>query len=295
MEWYIFALLAPAFWAMNNVFIKFLITNKYKSCFPMIFTVIFMDTIFALAVAALTSISTIFPYFIIAFLVGLMPLLSFWFYLNALVKEEVTRITTLFQLIPVFVAFISAVFLNEVLGAQKYFGITLIVAASILISYKKSGVKSFSSAIKFMIPFGIIIAAYTVMDKILLGYLDFLSVFFWNVIGTFTGALFLLSLSKLRQEFTRTISAVGKKGIFTTFVGEGLYVIGTMCSLTALSLVDASLASALFGLQPFYVFFYILLLSLFLPKILNEPTSKPIILLKISAIALMFAGTWLVI
>jgi uncharacterized membrane protein len=295
MEWYIFALLAPAFWAMNNVFIKFLITNKYKSCFPMIFTVIFMDTIFALAVAALTSISTIFPYFIIAFLVGLMPLLSFWLYLNALVKEEVTRITTLFQLIPVFVAFISAVFLNEVLGAQKYFGITLIVTASILISYKKSGAKSFSSAIKFMIPFGIIIAAYTVMDKILLGYLDFLSVFFWNVIGTFTGALFLLSLSKLRQEFTRTISAVGKKGIFTTFVGEGLYVIGTMCSLTALSLVDASLASALFGLQPFYVFFYILLLSLFLPKILNEPTSKPIILLKISAIALMFAGTWLVI
>jgi drug/metabolite transporter (DMT)-like permease len=295
MEWYIFALLAPAFWAMNNVFIKFLITNKYKSCFPMIFTVIFMDTIFALAVAALTSISTIFPYFIIAFLVGLMPLLSFWFYLNALVKEEVTRITTLFQLIPVFVAFISAVFLNEVLGAQKYFGITLIVAASILISYKKSGVKSFSSAIKFMIPFGIIIAAYTVMDKILLGYLDFLSVFFWNVMGTFAGALFLLSLSKLRQEFTRTMSAVGKRGIFTTFVGEGLYVIGTMCSLTALSLVDASLASALFGLQPFYVFFYILLLSLFLPKILNEPTSKPIILLKISAIALMFAGTWLVI
>ena len=295
MEWYIFALLAPAFWALNNVFIKFLITNKYKSYFPMIFTVISMDAIFAIAIAALTSISTIFPYSILAFLTGLMPLLAFWFYLNALIKEEVTRIITLFQLIPVFVALISLVFLNEILSAQKYVGIALIVTASILISYKKSGTKSFSSALKFMIPFGIIIATYTVIDKILLGYLDFPSVFFWNIIGTFTGALFLLSLSNLRQELTRTLSTVGKKGVFTTFIGESLYVMGTICSLIALSLVDAPIASALFGLQPLFVFFYMLLLSLFLPKILNEPKTKPIILLKISAIALTFIGTWLVI
>jgi uncharacterized membrane protein len=295
MEWYIFALLAPAFWALNNVFIKFLITNKYKSYFPMIFTVISMDAIFAIAIAALTSISTIFPYSILALLAGLMPLLAFWFYLNALIKEEVTRITTLFQLIPVFVALISPVLLNEILSAQKYAGIALIVTASILISYKKSGTKSFSSALKFMIPFGIIIATYTVTDKILLGYLDFLSVFFWNVMGTLTGALCLLSISKLRQEATRTISAVGKKVVFTTFIGEGLYVTGTICSLIALSLADAPLASAFFGLQPFYVFFYMLLLSLFLPSILNEPRTKRIILLKTAAIALTFIGTWLVI
>ena len=295
MEWYIFALLAPAFWALNNVFIKFLITNKYKSYFPMIFTVISMDAIFAIAIAALTSISTIFPYSILALLAGLMPLLAFWFYLNALIKEEVTRITTLFQLIPVFVALISPVLLNEILSAQKYAGIALIVTASILISYKKSGTKSFSSALKFMVPFGIIIATYTVIDKILLGYLDFLSVFFWNIMGTLTGALCLLSISKLRQEATRTISAVGKKVVFTTFIGEGLYVIGTICSLIALSLTDAPLASAFFGLQPFYVFFYMLLLSLFLPSILNEPKTKQVILLKTSAIALTFIGTWLVI
>jgi drug/metabolite transporter (DMT)-like permease len=295
MEWYVFALLAPAFWAMNNVFIKFLITNKFKSYFPMIFTVVFMDAIFALAVPAFTSISVYFPYSIVAFLVGLMPLLAFWFYSNALIMEEVTRIITLFQLIPVFVVFLSVIFLNEILGIQKYFGIILIVIASMLISYKKSGEKSFSSALKFMIPFGIIVATYTISDKLLLGYLDFWSLFFWNVMGTFCGVVLLLSLSKLRKEFTKTISNVGKKAVFTTFIGEGLYVIGTICSLAALSLVDASLASALFGLQPFYVFFYMLFLSLFLPRILKEEISKSIISLKISAIAFMFIGTWLVI
>jgi drug/metabolite transporter (DMT)-like permease len=295
MEWYVFALLASAFWAMNNVFIKFLITNKYKSCFPMIFTVICIDLIFALIVAIFASISFLFPYFVIAFVIGLMPLAAFWLYSKALMTEEVTRIVTLFQLIPVFVAFMSAIFLGEVLSFQKYIGITLIVTASILISYRRLGVKSISSALKFMIPFGVIIANYTILDKFLLGYLDFLSLFFWNVLGGFAGALFLLSLSKLRGEITKAMSTVGKKGVFTTFIGEGLYVIGTMFSLAALSLVDASLASALFGLQPFYVFLYMLFLSVFMPGILNEPVNKSIVSMKISAIVLMFLGTWLVI
>ena len=295
MDWYIFALLAPAFWALNNVFIKFLVTNKFKSSFPLIFAVISMDAIFAFAVLVLLPVSFVFPYSVFAFAVGLMPLLAFWFYSRALMQEEVSRIATLFQLIPVFVVILSIVFLGEVLGALQYFGIILIVVAAMLISYKGSVRKPFSGALKFMLPFGLIIAAYTISDKIILGYLDYWSVFFWNVFGTFCGALSFLFLPRLRSEILGTIRAVGKKAVVTTFLGEGLYVIGTICSLIALSLADASLASSLFGLQPFYVFFYTIVLSLLLPNILKEETKKSTLLLKISAIALMFAGTWLVI
>jgi len=295
MEWYIFALLAPAFWAMNNVFIKFLITNKYKSYFPMIFTVISCDAVFAVAVLVFGTVTYSFPYSLLALAAGLMPLTAFWFFSKAIITEEVSRIVTLFQLIPVFVVFLSVIFLNEILGIQRYLGIGLIVIASILISYKKADKKPFSGALKFMIPFGIIIAAYTITDKTLLGYLDYWTVFFWNLLGTFLGALFLLILPKPRTEIIKTTSTVGKKAIFTTFAGEGLYVIGTICSLIALSLADASLASSLFGLQPFYVFFYAIILSLFLPRILKEKINKETLLLKASAVALMFIGTWLIV
>ena len=295
MEWYFFALLAPAFWALNNVFIKFLITNKFKSHFPMISTVVTMDAIFAFAVLVFARVVFVFPYSFFAFAVGFMPLAAFWFYARALMKEEVSRIATLFQLIPVFVALLSIILLGEVLGLVQYFGIILIVFASILISYRRSAGKPFSGVLRLMLPFGLIIAAYTISDKILLGYMDFWSVFFWNVLGTFCGALSLLTMPKLRSEILGTILAVGKRALLTTFIGEGLYVVGTICSLVALSLADAPLASSLFGLQPFYVFFYTLVLSLFLPRVLNEETGKSILLLKIAAIALMFAGTWLVI
>jgi len=128
-----------------------------------------------------------------------------------------------------------------------------------------------------------------------LGLSGFLVCVFWNILGTFCGVFILMSFSKPRKEFRVAVSEAGKKAVFTAFIGEGLYIMGTICSLAALSLVDASLASALFGLQPFFVFFYILLMSLFLPKILNEDISKSIVMLKASAIALMLIGTWLVI
>jgi len=295
MEWYIYALLAPAFWALNNVFIKFLITNKFKNYFSLIFTVISIDAVFATAILVSGAASYSFPHSLFAFAVGLLPLTAFWFYSKALITEEVSRIVTLFQLIPVFVVFLSVIFLNEILGIQRYLGISIIVIASILISHKKAGKKSFSGALKFMVPFGIIIAAYTITEKILLGYLDYWSMFFWNVLGTFCGALVLLVLPKPRTEIVKTMSAIGKRAVFTTFVGEGLYVIGTICSLIALSLIDASLASSLFGLQPFFVFFYTIVLSVFLPKIIKEKINKETLLLKASAIALMFTGTWLIL
>lgn len=295
MEWYIFALLAPAFWAMNNVFMKFLITNKFKSYYPTIATVSSIDAAFALIIALWVHIDFSFPYSVVAVLAGLLPFTAFWFYSKAILTEEVSRVATLFQLIPLFVVFLSAVFLNEILRVPQYVGIGLVVLAATLISYRKALGNPFSGALKFMAPFALLIAAYTIIDKYLLGFMEFWSVFFWNILGTFCGTLFLLSRSKLRRSWKDTVFAVGKKVVLTTAAGEGLYVAGTVCSLVALSLIEAPLASSFFALQPFYVFFYVLFLSLLFPRILKEEISRTTVALKVSAIALMLAGTLLIV
>jgi len=61
-----------------------------------------------------------------------------------------------------------------------------------------------------------------------------------------------------------------------------------------MSLGYASLVSALSGLQNFFVFVYMLLLSLFVPTILKEDTGRNVVVLKIAAISLVFVGTWLI-
>lgn len=289
-----FALLSPAFWGLNNVFNKFLVAKKFQGYFSITSYLHFIDLIFAGIIYFVTPVSFCFPYAVFAMAVGLLPLVAFWFYTKALLVEEVSRVTPLFQFIPILVVFLSALFLNEILSAQKYFGIALIVVTSLLISYRKSeSGNSLSSAFKLMIPFSVVLSVYTILVKYLLSYLNDWSIFFWMIIGSFVGVLFLLTFSKPRREFVETVPVLGFRTFIVALVGEGAYVLGTICSIIAMSLSYASLVSALGGLQQFFVFIYMLLLSLFLPKILKEEIGRNVVALKISAIALMFVGTWL--
>jgi len=295
MDWIVFALLCPAFWGLNNVFYKFLMTKKFRGYFSMLSFICLIDLILAVTVCLVNPVSFIFPYVLFAMAVGLMPLLAFWFYSKALMVEEISRITPLFQFIPIFVVLLSVLFLNEILNVQRYFGVAIIVIASILISYRNSKKgKSLSSALKFMIPFSLVLSIHAILEKFLLSYIDYWSVFFWNILGAFCGILVLLTFSKPRREFAETVPVVGKRTFLVVFVGEGVYFLGTICWLIAASMGYVSLVSAFAGLQHFFVFIYVLFSSLFVPKLLKEEISKGVIVLKISAIALMFAGTWLV-
>jgi uncharacterized membrane protein len=295
MDWLVFALLCPAFWGLNNVLYKFLMTKKFRGYFSMLSFMGFVDLFFAVVICLVTPASFVFPYTVFAMAVGLMPLLAFWFYSKALMVEEISRISPLFQFTPIFVVLLSVMFLNEILSVQRYFGVAIIIIASILISYRssKSG-KSLSSALKFMIPFTLVLAVHSILEKLLLAHIDYWSVFFWNILGAFCGILFLLTFSKPRRKFTEAVNAVGKRAFLVVFVGEGVYFLGTICWLIAASMGYVSLVSAFAGLQHFFVFVYVLLSSLLVPHHLKEEMTRGVIALKISAIALMFAGTWLV-
>ncbi len=295
MDWLVFALLCPAFWGLNNVFYKFLMTKKFRNYFSLLSFMVLIDLFFAIIIYLVTPASFVFPYAAFAMVVGLMPLLGFWFYSRALMIEEISRITPLFQFIPIFVVLCSVIFLNEILSVQRYLGVVIIIIASVLISYRTSSSgKSLSSALKFMIPFSIILSVHSILEKFLLSHMGYLSVFFWNILGAFCVILLLLTFSKPRREFTEAVSSVGKRAFLVVFLGEGVYFLGTICWLIAASVGYVSLVSAFASLQHFFVFIYVLLSSLFVPQHLKEEMTTGVIALKTSAIALMFIGTWLV-
>jgi len=295
MDWLVYAILCPAFWGLNNVFYKFLMTKKFQSYFSMLSFMGLIDFLFAIIICLVSPANFVFPYALFAMAVGLMPLLAFYFYSKALMVEEISRITPLFQFIPLFVVLLSFIFLNEILSMQRYFGIATIIIASLLISYRSSiSGKSLSSALKFMITSSMVLAVHSILEKLLLSYIDYWSLFFWNLLGAFLGVLFLLIFSKPRKEFANAINSVGKRAFAIVLLGEGVYFLGTISWLIAASMGYVSLVSTFAGLQHFFVFIYVLLSSLFVPDLLKEEITLGIITLKISAIALIFAGTWLV-
>jgi hypothetical protein len=185
--------------------------------------------------------------------------------------------------------------LGEILTAQKYFGIGLITLTAILISYKKTEKeKALSSALKYMIPFTAILSIYGNINKYLLSYIDYWSLYFWAAIGSAISVLIMFAFKKPRKEFVEIFPSLGKKTFFTSFICEGVYVLGIIFSLMAMSMGPISVISAFSGLQNIFVFGYMIVISLFVPSILKEDLNRNVILQKIVAIIIMFIGTWLI-
>ena len=295
MEWIIFALLTPAFRGMNKVLNKFLITKKISGFYAISVYLNLIDLLFIIPVPFFTSISFLFPYALIAVAGGALPVLAFWFNFKALQIEEVSRVAPLFYLTTIFVILLSIVFLGEILNAQNYLGIVLIILTSILISYKKSEKgKPISAALKYMIPYTGIFATYSIMNKYLLGYVDYWSLYFWAAVGSAITALVMLAFKTPRKELAETMPLLGKKTFVISFTTEGVYVLGIISSLVAMSLGPVSLVSTLGNLQNIFVFGYTLIISLIVPRILKEELTRNVIIQKTVAIAIMFVGTWLI-
>ena len=294
MDWVTFALMAPAFWAMNVVTFKFLVDKRFKKPLPFAVLIYLVDLIFVVGVLALMPVGFLFPYSVFALLAGLMTLFAFWSYYKAVEVEEISRISSLSQTVPIFVAVLSAVFLGEILVPRQYLGIAFIVAASMLISYRKSeDGRRMSPALKYVAAFVLPIALYSVIGKYLLGYMNYWSLFFWNAMGMVISIPVLLASPKIRKDFLEIVSDLDKKTLALAVLLEAFWFIGTICSFVAMSIGYVSLVSSIAALEPLFVLVYTTALSLFIPRILKEEVSRFNIAQKLFSILLVFVGMWM--
>jgi hypothetical protein len=81
-----------------------------------------------------------------------------------------------------------------------------------------------------------------------------------------------------------------KKAVRFILSSEFLYRSATALITYAAAFGSVTLVNALSAVQPFFVLFFMILFSVFMPHILKEDIGKQKILLKIVAITLMFAG-----
>ena len=294
MGWVAFALMAPAFWAMNVVTFKFLVDKRFKKPLPFAVLIYLIDLIFVVGVLVLMPVGFLFPYSVFALLAGLMTLFAFWFYYKAAEVEEISRISSLSQTIPIFVAVLSAIFLGEILVFRQYVGIAFIVIASMLISYRKiENVRRMSPALKYVVAFTLTIALYSVIGKYLLNYINYWSLFFWNAMGTTISIPILLVSSKIRKDFLKIVSNLDKKALALGVLLEALWFLGTISSFVALSIGYVSLVSSIAALEPLFVLVYTTALSLFIPRILKEEVSRFNVAQKLFSILLIFIGMWM--
>jgi len=295
MEWFYFAVLSTFLFALTNVFDKFVMSKILKKPIPYTMLIGFYTSIFAVLIFLFQKVQFVFPESPIAILFGTFWIVGIILYSKAIIKEEVSRVMSLFFILPIFVTILAAIFLKEILIPMQYLGIVLLVASGILISYKKSKGKFFISSIKIILLSILLLSAYDVQRKYVLNAMNYWSLYFWNVLGINITASLLLFIPSIRRDFIELVKKLKKVSLLHIMLGSEIAAfLADISANIAISTTYVSLVVALGPLQPFFLLLFMIFISLFKPKILKEEIGKKTMALKFFSLILLFLGTWLI-
>lgn len=227
---------------------------------------------------------------------GATSIVAVGFYLYALEKDEASRVVPLFQLIPVLAFVFGYLFLGEILTAPQLIGSAFIMTGALALSFGIAGGRlQFKTAVFFpMFLAGIIFALGSIVFKFVVVQESFLTTVFWQHVGIFLPAPFLLTLAPTyRHEFFRLLGhnrwfILGLNGF-----NEITTVIGIICFRLAMVMVPVALVQVVNGFQPVFVLFYGTLLTIFFPKVITERISRGHLFHKVLSVAVIFFGTYI--
>lgn len=291
--WVIFSILAAFCWSVSYTIDKYIVTRLVKNPFVPIVVL----GIFGLAASAA-----------VYFIYGFSPLSNFniflsvmagiiWgfgsiFYFRVVKIEEISRIVPVYHLSPIFVSIFAGIFLGEIFTPIKYFGIVLLVMGAVLVSSRNFLSIKVGRAFWPLILSMIFFASSFVLQKHLLDFGDFLTIFAYMRIGS---ALALSPIIiKYFPELIRNTKEYGKRVIFAISASEIMNLTALVFIAMAASIGYITLVNAISSLDSFFVLFFTVILSIFFPSILKEEIRKLVIFQKVVAISLIFVGVILI-
>lgn len=291
--WAILSISAALLWSVVNIIDKYVLSKWIREPLVVIIIISFIGLIASGGVYFIYEFQPI-SYFniLLALLAGVFHFFCYILYFKALKIEEVSRVVPLFYLSPLFILFLAAIFLGEVFTPSKYLGILLLVIGAILISLKNLSKISFGRAFYLMVLSAFTLAINSVLVKYLLGFTDYWTIFAYERIGAAIGSIPIIYLYLPR--LIDIIREHGKRVIAILSVAEFLNLLALLLITIATSIGFVTLVNALSSIQPFFVLVLAVILSTFYPFFLKEEIGKSVILLKLSAILLMFIGAVLI-
>ncbi|HSW97373.1 MAG TPA: EamA family transporter [Candidatus Saccharimonadales bacterium] len=292
MNWIFFAILAPALWAITNLFDKYLLEKHIPNINVYLF---FTGSIGLVVLFGIPFFGFVLPplHIIIAGLVaGALFNYQMFPYFKALTIEEASRVVPIYQLSSIFVLVISYLIIHEKLTFHEFIAFPLLVLGGFLVSIKRiEGIFTLSKALWFMIGAAFLYALHILLSKYLYLHITYYQGLVWISIGGFLSVLPLLLGKQTRKDVRLFFN---KRPIIKgLMVGNELINLGAIvASQMALSTGPASLVAAFIGTQPFFVLLFTLITSIWFAKIVKEETKIHIVVHKMIALIITFVGVY---
>lgn len=313
MNWIILVLISTSIWSIGAIINKFCRVSYIEDSLGYlifiaptaltVFLLLLFEPFMALSVKEA----------VIAVLTGVLTCAGYYFYLEAIHKEELSRVYILFGIAPLFTLVLSTIFLKEILTMKQYIAFALIFIGYTLISLKMSEIKKISEhaqkptvfdrleeKIKFSLGALMVLvsALFFAIQKVTLKYIsniNLTTLMIYRESGYILSViLLLLIIPKSRSSIKKVIKDLNLKQTALVYGAEMLGITGMLFSYLAIQRGPVSLISVLEGSQTIFIFIFTILISLFLPRILKEEINKKTIAIKIISIILMLGGLYLI-
>ncbi len=286
-SWLLFAVLYPLFHGISNIVDKFLIEKKVKN--PYSYSIIVGMFILAV-VAVLFSIvglpKTTGTVWLLAALAGVLYGTAYLIFYHLLAFAEISRVVSIIYIFPAFVAILSFAFIGERLSALKYFAIAAAIVGAVFIGIEKKKMKwKLTHAFWLIVIVALLTGSVDVIDKYVVTHIPYL-----QATALLQGALGLMLITPLFAKKARKQFKQAAKYAPAIILSESFIISGVVSFLIAASLAPISIVSALGTLQPAFVFFAMIGISLFAPKLLKEVVTPGVLTYKIIGILLIIAA-----
>ncbi len=302
MTWLLAGIIPPILWALVNHTDKYLLSKaKHHSSVNVLMV---YSTAFSLVVLPIVYFFTQHKLFVsglqvgVQIIGGILLTLSIYFYLVALNKNEASVVMPLSLLIPVFGYAFSYFLLGETLSAKQLVGCLVIVFGVLTLSFEFKGSGRFQ--IKHGVLWAMVLAtAFQAAQQTLFKFVtvdnSFFVSFFWFHVGiAICGLALVLSVKSLFADFTESVRVNGRLIFGVNLVSEGASAVAYMVQNYATLLAPLAVIMTLGGYQPVFVFVFGVILTIFVPNLVNEKIGFRDLLHKGIAIAVILVGTALI-
>lgn len=232
---------------------------------------------------------------IVAGLVYISALLPYFY---ALQSGEASRVVPLFQIAPIFSYVLAYAFLQETLAGRQIIAALIVIVGAIVLSIEEPEEKNTKLrlnwyALGLITLSSFLFALNGLIFKVAAKDSTFWTTAYWQYLGVALGGLLLLFYRPYLKQFKHAL--LNNRGPILALVGisEGITVVARLCFFYASLLAPLALVATVNGFQPFFIFIYGVILTIFFPKISQESLLRKHVLQKVFSIALLFLGTYL--
>jgi len=227
-------------------------------------------------------------------LAALFNILGIYTMFSALNVFDVSKIIpTIGALQPIFVVIFSFLILGEdAMESRQIFAFIILLLGSVLISIEKN-YRVTKRSLKLSFFAALFFSLEMIFAKIVYLDLAFSDGFIWMKIFGLVFVMSFLFNKTFRRDIFKVDQKLDKKNSIIFFLGQGFGGLANILQGWAISLVPLAylgIMNAMKGLQYVFLFIFALIISAAFPKLLNEKTSKTIIIQRIIAIILIVIG-----